>query len=190
MASAASSVMVLSLECMTVRWKRCAWPPAGGRRKRGTQRQGFGRSRGGFTSKVYLLGDACGRPLAFHLTGGETHDSRAYDTLIDLPEGTPKAPLGDKAYDSDRIRADLKRRRIRAVIPPRSNRTRAIRWNRRLYRLRSRIECRIGHLKANRGLATRYDKLADSFLGMLHLGAAKIWLKFVHGASNVVPHCI
>lgn len=37
-----------------------------------------------------------------------------------------------------------------------------------------------GHLKANRALATRYDKLAQSFFGMLYLGAIKIWLKFVH----------
>jgi len=28
----------------------------------------------------------------------------------------------------------------------------------------------------------RYDKLAESFLGMLHLAAIKLWLKFVHGA--------
>jgi transposase len=38
----------------------------------------------------------------------------------------------------------------------------------------------IGHLKINRAIATRYDKLADSFLGMLHLAATRDWIKFVH----------
>jgi len=39
-----------------------------------------------------------------------------------------------------------------------------------------------GHLKINRAIATRYDQLADSFLGMLSLASARYWLKFVHVA--------
>ncbi|MGH6854352.1 MAG: IS5 family transposase, partial [Aestuariivirga sp.] len=38
------------------------------------------------------------------------------------------------------------------------------------------------HLKINRAIATRYDKLANSFLGMLHLAITRMWLKFVHSA--------
>lgn len=157
-------------------------PRFGRRRKRGTRKQAFGRSRGGFTSKVHCLGDARGRPLAFHLTGGEAADCASYETLIHLPESPAKAVLGDKGYDSDAIRADLKARGIRPVIPPRSNRKTAIRWNKHLYRQRNCIERMIGHLKINRAIATRYDKLADSFLGMLHLAATRYWLKFVHTA--------
>jgi len=41
--------------------------------------------------------------------------------------------------------------------------------------------CNFGHLKAKRSLARR-DKLAESFLEMLYLGAIKIWLKFVYTA--------
>ncbi len=147
-------------------------PCVGRRRKRGTREQAFGRSRGGFTSKVHCVGDARGRPLAFHLTSGEAADCASYDTLIDLPAGVPDALLADKGYDSDAIRADLKNRGIRPVIPPRSNRTTAIRWNKRLYRERNRIERMFGHLKINRAIATRYDKLSESFLGMLYLAAA------------------
>ena len=155
-------------------------PPAGRRRKRGTRQQAFGRSRGGFSCKVHCLADARGRPLAFYLTGGQAHDSKAYPILIDLPQTPPEALIGDKAYDSKPIRADLKHRGIRPVIPPRANHAHPPRYNKRLYRLRSGIECMIGHLKANRAIATRYDKLAESFLGMLDLAAAKYWIKFVH----------
>ncbi len=42
---------------------------------------------------------------------------------------TPDALLADKAYESDAIRADLKARGIKAVIPPKSNRTVTIRYN-------------------------------------------------------------
>jgi transposase len=91
-------------------------PCLGRGRKRGIHRRALGRSRGGFTSKVHCLSDGRGRPIAFHLTPGEAADCKAYDDLIDLPERHPKALLADKASDSDAIRADLKRRRIKAEV--------------------------------------------------------------------------
>jgi transposase len=157
-------------------------PCLGSGRKGGIHRRALGRSRGGFTSKVHCLSDAKGRPIAFHLTPGEAHDCKAYDELIDSPERAPKALLADKAYDSDAIRADLKRRRIKAVIPPKSNRKKMIRYDKQLYRQRNWIERVFGHLKINRAIATRYDQLAETFLGMLFLASARYWLKFVHAA--------
>jgi transposase len=99
-----------------------------------------------------------------------------------LPERAPDALVADKAYDSDAIRDDLKQRGIRAVIPPKSNRTKTISSSKRLYRQRNCIERVLGHLKINRAIATRYDQLADSFLGMLYLATARYWIKFVHAA--------
>ena len=152
----------------------------GGPSIRGIHQRALGRSRGGFTSKIHCLGDARGRPIAFDLTPGEAADCKTYDTLIDLPEQTPDALLADKAHDTDAIRSDLKSRGIKAVIPPKSNRTTAIRYSKRLYRQRNCIERMIGHLKINRAIATRYDQLADSFLGMLYIATARYWIKFVH----------
>ena len=157
-------------------------PRLGSGQKRGTHRRALGRSRGGFTSKLHCLADALGRPVAFHLTGGEAADCKAYDDLIDLPEQAPDAFLADKGYDADAIRADLAERKIKAVIPGRSNRRVKIEYDRALYKQRNRIERMFGHLKINRAIATRYDQLANSFLGMVHLATARYWLKFVHAA--------
>lgn len=99
-----------------------------------------------------------------------------------MPERAPGALVADKAYDSDAIRNDLKQRDIRAVIPPKSNRTKTLRYDKRLYRQRNCIERVLGHLKINRAIATRYDQLADSFLAMLYLATARYWIKFVHAA--------
>jgi len=77
----------------------------------------------------------------------------------------------------------LKQRGIKPVIPPKSNRKVAIRYSKRLYRQRNCIERVLGHLKINRAVATRYDQLADSFLGMLYLATARYWIKFVHAAN-------
>jgi transposase len=56
------------------------------------------------------------------------------------------------------------------------------RYDKTLYRERNWIERVIGHLKINRAVATRYDQLAETFLGMLYLAAARYWMKFVHAA--------
>ena len=63
---------------------------------------------------------------------------------------------------------------IRSCIPPKSK----IRWNRRMYRERNRIERMIGHLKINLAIATRYDKLARSFLDALHIAAIRRCLSY------------
>jgi transposase len=115
-------------------------------------------------------------------TPGEAADCKAYETLINLPEQAPEALLADKAYDSDAIRDDLRKRRIKPVIPPKSNRKSQLRYDKTLYRERNWIERVIGHLKINRAVATRYDQLAETFLGMLYLAAARYWIKFVHTA--------
>ena len=126
---------------------------------------------------------ACGTSKSsFHLTSGEAADCKAYDTLIALPDRAPDALLADKGYDADAIRADLASRNIKAVIPGRSNRRVKIDHDRELYKQRNCIERMFGRLKINRSIATRYDQLANSFLGMVHIATARYWLKFVHAA--------
>lgn len=80
------------------------------------------------------MADALGRPLAFHLTGGEAADCKAFDVPIGLPERAPDAFLTDKGYDADAIRADLTKRNINPVIPGRSNRGVNIEYDRALYK--------------------------------------------------------
>jgi transposase len=95
-----------------------------------------------------------------------------------LADDQPQYLLADKGYDTDAIRDALHNAGIRATIPPRSHRKTKIRWNRRFYRQRNRIERMIGHLKVNRAIATRYDKLARSFLDALHLATIRRCLRW------------
>ena len=92
--------------------------PACSRRKRGNQNQeALGRSRGGFSTKIHLRTNAKGDPLTFDLTGGEAHEVKGYDGLMELHDINPDRLLGDKGYDSDDIRNDLADRGIEPVIP-------------------------------------------------------------------------
>ena len=95
-----------------------------------------------------------------------------------LAEGRPGHLSADKAYDSTAIREALHHEGIRPVIPPQSNRKGSVRWNKRIYKERNVIERMIGHLKVNRAIATRYDKLARSFLDAQHPAAIRKCLRY------------
>ena len=90
------------------------------------------------TTKIHLLADALGRPLRFLLTGGEVHESRTAEAMLDGVEGD--AVIADKAYDSNAIRDTVKVAGMKAVIPSKRNRSRHIRHDKVLYRERNRIE--------------------------------------------------
>src|SRR5512142_3544456 len=143
-------------------------------RKRGEQKQAVGRSRGGRNTKIHALADAKGRLIAILLTGGEAHDCPVAERLIRRVK-PPKRMLGDKAYDSAELREELDERGTRPVIPNRCNRKQPFSFNKRLYKLRWRIENAFNRLKDFRRIATRYDKLAQNYLASVCLAAALVW---------------
>src|SRR4029079_3399978 len=49
-----------------------------------------------------------------------------------------------------------------------------------LYALRNRIERFFNYAKNSRRVATRYDKLIESFAAFVLLACIRIWIKFVH----------
>jgi transposase len=148
--------------------------PLGERGKRGEQNQAVGRSRGGRNTKIHALSDAKGRLIALLLTGGEVHDCPPATRLLRRAK-TPKRLLGDKAYDSADLRAALERAGARPVIPNRCNRIEPFPFDKRLYKLRWRIEAAFNRLKDFRRIATRYDKLARNYLASVCLVAALVW---------------
>src|SRR6266536_2444956 len=79
-------------------------------------------------------------PLTFDVTGGEVHEVKGYDALMQLHEIDPAKLIGDKGYDSDGIRNDLAERGIEPVIPPQSNSKTPIEYDREAYKRRNLIE--------------------------------------------------
>ena len=77
------------------------------------------------------------------LTESEAHDSTAYRELMQQRDSDPGAMLADKGYDSNAIRRD---RGTAPEIPTKRNRKVQHSVDKPLYKLRSRIECFIGHL--------------------------------------------
>jgi transposase len=126
------------------------------------------------TTKIHAIVDALGNPVAFSLTGGQVHDIGQAHPL--LAKVKPKALLADKAYDANALIETLESRKITPVIPSKSNRIEPRDTDYALYRERNLVERFFNIIKHFRGIATRYDKLANTFLGAIHLIAAVIWL--------------
>ena len=144
----------------------CQNPPLRPRRKRGADVQAIGITKGGRNSKIHAIVDEFCRPWAFILTPGNTADCVMAEECVSLIPGI-KELLADRGYDTDAIRAFLKERGIKAVIPGKSNRKKKIRHNKQAYKNRNVVERCFCRLKDWRRIATRYDKLAQNFFSAL-----------------------
>jgi transposase len=89
----------------------------------------------------------------------------------ELTECLPKDStlIGDKAYDSSTLRQTAAAKGVKTCIPGRTNRTTPVPFSAKLYRRRHRVENFFQKLKRHRRVATRFDKLAETFLGFVCL---------------------
>ena len=99
-------------------------------------------------TKLHAVSDANGRPLSFFLTAGQVSDYTGAAALLD---DLPKAQwlLGDRGYDADWFRDALEAKGIQPCIPGRRSRNEPVRYDKRRYRRRSRIEIMFGRLKVS-----------------------------------------
>jgi len=136
------------------------------------QDHALGYSRGGFTTKIHLLCDSLGTVVGIHVTPGQCHESRAFETTMRRVylrrrrgrRRWPRRLAGDKGYSYPRIWRWLSRRRIGRVIPTRKNQERDPNFDKDEYRKRNIIERVIGWYKECRHLLTRFDKLAVNYV--------------------------
>ena len=132
-----------------------------------------------------MRAEGLGKPIAFVLQPGQRHESQAFEQLMEQgavkphqrgrPRLRPRRIAGDKAYSSRQIRQWLRQHGIRVTIPHKQNERRGP-FSKELYKLRARIEQLINRLKQFRRIATRYEKRADNYLGMVTIGAILLYL--------------
>ncbi len=127
-------------------------------------------------TKLHAVTDAHGRPIRFFLTAGQVSD---YTGAAALPGGLPSAEwlLADRGYDADWLRNALKDKGITPCIPGRKPRGRLVKYDKRRYKRRNRIEIMFGRLKDWRRIATRYGICPKVFLSAVALAATVMfWL--------------
>lgn len=128
------------------------------------------------STKLHAICDSQGRPLELLITAGQVSDYIGARALLNrLPK--VKWLLGDRGYDADWLREALQDKGISACIPGRKQRKTPVKYDKRRYKRRSRIEIMFGRLKDWRRVATRYDRCPKVFLSTIALAALVIyWL--------------
>jgi transposase len=143
-----------------------------GGKKNGSEQ--VGRSRGGPTTKIHAVVDGLGNPTKIALTEGQTHDVTQAPEM--LRESHGRWILADKAYDSDALIAELDSRGSTPVIPSRRGRRIARLHDRAMFKSRFLVEHFFARIKRCRRIATRYEKLSVTYLGMVLLACVLTWL--------------
>ena len=120
--------------------------------------------------------DAAGRPIGFFISAGQVSD---YTGARALMSSLPSADwlLGDRGNDADWFREGLIEKGIKPCIPGRKSRDKPIKYDKRRYKRRNRIEIMFGRLKDWRRVATRDDRSPTVFLSAIALTATVLfWL--------------
>lgn len=146
------------------------------------------------TTKIHALTDQRQAPVTIRLTAGQAGDNPQLMPLLDeytaagRQSGQPADDirlLADKAYSHPSTRTQLRSRRVKHTIPERRDQIerrkakgsaggRPPAFDAVLYGLRNTVERGFNRLKQWRGIATRYDKYALTFLGGVLLACTVI----------------
>ena len=135
-----------------------------------------------------MVTDGTALPMAVEVTAGQVHESTRFESVMKAApilrcrkrrRKRPKGLAGDKGYSYSRIRAWLRRHKIKAIIPQREDQRERgeLAFDTDTYRRRSIIENCVGWLKECRRIGTRFEKLAVNFLGMMKLAIIQRYLR-------------
>ena len=142
---------------------------------------GVGTTKRGKGSKIMAIADRHGRPVATHTDSATPHEVTLVEATLAhrLVRKTPERLIGDNAYESDQLDAELAQRGIELIAPHRRNRRRRTQDGRplRRYRRRWKMERLFAWLQNYRRIVVRYERYPDNFLGMLHLACWLILLR-------------
>ena len=123
-----------------------------------------------------MIADGQGRAIAFRIAPGQAHELPHAIPLLDQLPGVPQWVVGDRGYASHRFREHIWDTGARPAIPTKRNEPPVAcpDW---IYNNRNIVERLWARLKEWRAVATRYEKTAVSFAGVLCLAATRDWIK-------------
>lgn len=147
-----------------------------GARKDGPPNE-IGHSRGGASTKIHAAVDAYGYPVHFMISEGQHSDIRYAVPVLENINIEGCTVLADRGYDSWKLIDYIYDSGGEPIIPSRKGAKFERHCDWYLYKERHLVEKYFLNLKAFRHIATRYDKLASTYLAFIYLVSILIWLK-------------
>jgi transposase len=127
------------------------------------------------------VADRHGLPVAVWTASGERHETKlVLDTLeARFVNELPEKLIGDRAYDSDGLDAQLAERGIELIAPHNPKRKTKTQDGRplRRYRRRWHVERLFAWMMRFRRLVTRYEHRAENFRAFVKLACIAIYLR-------------
>ena len=129
------------------------------------------------------ISDGHGLPLAVHVASASPHETKLVAVTLAgrFLASAPERLIGDRAYDSDPLDAQIRQQfGVELIAPHNSTRTRRATQDGRVlrrYRRRWKIERLFAWLHNYRRIVIRWEYNPANYLGMVQLACAMILLR-------------
>ena len=149
----------------------------------------MGKTKRGKGTKLMAVADGSGLPISVHAADASPHEVTLVEETLEASfvEARPERLIGDRAYDSDRLDAELREEGIEMIAPHRRGRkkpkTQDGRKLRR-YKKRWKVERLFAWLGNFRRLVGRYERRPENYLGFVQLGCTVILLRGIGDARS------
>lgn len=120
--------------------------------------------------------DENGLPIRLSLSAGQASDKAAAPALIDSLKRATHV-VADRGYDAMALVEQIRARGAEAHIPTQRDRKVQRSVDRAIYRQRNLVERYFNKLKHFRRIATRFEKLAVTYLAAVALASARLWTR-------------
>lgn len=143
---------------------------------------GVGPTKRGKGCKIMAVADRAGLPLAVHVGSASPAEVTLVASVLaeSVATDAPHRLIGDKAYDSNGLDAELARRKIDMIAPHRAGRIQSkTKDGRKLrrYRRRWKVERLIAWLHNFRRILVRHEYKLEDYRALGHLGCIRILLR-------------
>ena len=127
------------------------------------------------------VADRNGLPIAIGIACGQRHETKLVRATLDgrFVKKLPPRLIGDRAYDSDKLDAELRAMGVEMIAPHHPNRKNLTQDGRpmRRYCRRWHVERLFAWLQCSRRLITRFEHKAENFLAFLKLRCIVLLLR-------------
>ena len=142
-----------------------------------------GNTKIGKGHKLMAVVDGNGVPIAVHLDSANPHEVTLVEQTLDsrMTNELPDRLIGDRAYDSDKLDADLEEIGVKMIAPHKKNRKNKTQDGRalRAYKKRWKVEDFNNRIQRFRKIVIRYELHTKNFIGFIKIATMMVAVQMI-----------